>query len=75
MKKRSGKKFNLAAYKNELLNVDWSELYKIENIELASSFLTEKVRMSLDRSAPMRTVQQRKDYKSWIKQHNKGSDG
>ena len=71
--KRSWKKFNTEHYKNDLKNVDWTPLYRLENVELASDFLTEKIKWALDRSEPLKRIQPRRGYKNWLSDNTKSA--
>ena len=68
---RSWKKFNIIQYRTELMNTDWSSLYSLEDVDLANSFLTEKVTEALDRAAPLKIIQNRSNYKSWLSDRTK----
>ena len=56
---------------NRLKSTDWSVLYRMENTDLANSFLTEQIQMALDNTAPRKLVQHRRQYRSWISDRTK----
>ena len=57
--KRVWKNFDIVGYKNELKDIDWTIL-----VNIANSFLVEKITGPLDVSAPMQRIQQRKNTKT-----------
>ena len=64
--RRAWKKFNLIQYKDELSKVDWLPLYEINNVDIANSFLTDKITDALDKTAPLSRIQFRRHYKHWL---------
>ena len=71
VKKRQWKKFDLARYRMELQTTDWTDLYNTSNIDIANSILTDRIKALLDSISPMKLVQQRQRYCSWITDETK----
>ena len=69
--KRSWKKVNLVQYKQLLSSVDWRPLYLITNVDVANSFLTDKIKNALDIAAPLTRVQYRSNFKHWLSDFTK----
>ena len=69
--KRSWKNFKINQYKQELRESDWTGLYEISDPELANSWLTEKVISALEKAAPLKRCQFRRNYRGWITDQTK----
>ena len=69
--KRNWKLMEIERFKQSAANINWDELYSIENIDVANSWLEEKIVNLLDREAPWTTVQPRKDYRKWVQDDTK----
>ena len=63
---RCWKKFDLNRYQDRAASIDWDECLEITELNLADSWLTEKINSLLDMEAPWRTVLPRRQYRSWI---------
>ena len=70
-KKRSMKNFNPVHYKQQLANIDWTQLYSIQDVNLANHHFQEKVLQVLDSMAPLKCIQNRRNYRSWVKDATK----
>ena len=70
-RKRSFKDFDPVVYRQRLESVDWTEIYSIENVDLASDFLESRVVEILDEMCPQNTIQYRKECKSWLSDDTK----
>ena len=66
VRKRMMKNWNDDAYRLEVHNIDWKELYESDNADKSYGIFEEKMKQILDKLAPMRTVQIRKHNKSWL---------
>ena len=71
MEMRIRKNFNLESYKEKISKIDWTELFRTENVDLANSIFEEQLTKILDQEAPIKNIQQRKGYKSWVEQDTK----
>ena len=69
--RRTWKQFNLDLYRKELMETDWKKLYEIKNADIANSFLSDKITEALNKSAPLKRIQARKSYKSWLRDSTK----
>ena len=65
-RKRSYKNFDPVIYRQKLENEKWTDIYEIEDVDLANDFLESKVVGILDTMCPYKTVQYRKDCKTWL---------
>ena len=68
---RKRKHFDNLKYKSRLAELDWSELYQCENIDVANHNFESKVLGILEDMAPMRSMQSRKNYRNWIQDSTK----
>ena len=59
--------FKLEVYREKLSNIHWEELYQINNLDSANSWLEQKLRSVLQELCPLRVVQPSKKFKSWIR--------
>ena len=57
VKRRSFKNFDPEEYRRRLENFNWEEIYDIENVDLANTFIEEKIVSVLDELCPYKTVQ------------------
>ena len=69
--KRSYKNFDSEAFKADVVKTDWSDVYSYDDIDLATEYLTRKLRYILNVHAPWVRVQQRKYFASWITDETK----
>ena len=63
---RDWKSMDVARYRESVKDIDWSEFYSSNDINVKNSIFTEKLRTILDREAPMRVRQQRRNYACWL---------
>ena len=69
--KRSYKNFNNEAFKADVANIDWSEVYRCEDVDDAADCFTLKLRYVLNVHAPWVRVQERKTFSPWITEETK----
>ena len=69
--KRRWKNFKLDQYRQYLLDCDWSPLYQMQDPELANSFVTDKITLALDSTAPLKVTQHRRNYRGWLTDYTK----
>ena len=50
----------------EMKEVDWKDLLLSKNIDVINGILEEAIRVRLDRQAPVKTIQVRGNFKSWV---------
>ena len=65
-RKRSFKNFDPVVYRQKLEEVNWVDIYEIEDTDLAYDFLESNVVKILDEMCPFRTVQFRSKHKPWL---------
>ena len=70
-RKGSYKNFDPVKYRQRLDLENWSEIYEIEDVDLANNFLESRVVDILDSICPYKTVQHRADCKSWLTENTK----
>ena len=58
--KRNRKNFNLERYREKIKNIDWTEFYGCNEINLANSIFEEKIGNILEEEAPLKFVQIRR---------------
>ena len=66
IRKRSYKNFKPEAFVEAVQQLSWFELYLCEDVDSAVSLLSTKLTLILDSMAPMKTIQVRKKYASWL---------
>ena len=64
--RRKWKYFKESRYILKLQNIDWTDLYLENNIDVANTLFENKLGDVLDSGAPMATIQQRTHYSSWL---------
>ena len=69
--KRCWSKVNQEDYRDEVSKIDWSQIYKIKNPDLAYEYLESNLNNILDKMAPNKIIQIRKKYRNWVKQETK----
>ena len=55
----------------KLENVDWKEVFETKDVNVANGVFEEILRGVLDSEARIRTVQNRKNYKNWVREETK----
>ena len=74
---RKWKNFNEKSYLDKLKNIDWSNLYRETNVDVANSILQEELEKIIESEAPMGITQKRTKYSNWLddstKAKSKGS--
>ena len=70
-RKRSYRNFDPVTYRLRLESENWSEIYKISDVDLANDFLESRVVAILDELCPFKTIQYRTECKSWLSDDTK----
>ena len=68
---RNWKKVNVELLNRRLGEVDWDQLYSQENINVAAKFLEVSIKTAIEEQAPLKKIQPRKNYKSWLQPETK----
>ena len=68
---RDRKNFDLKQYQTQIGQIDWSDLYRSDNIDVINNIFEENLRAILDRMAPIKVTQQRRKFRSWVSQETK----
>ena len=71
IRKRSYKIFDPVLYRQKLDAENWSEIYEITDVNLANDFIESRIVKILDEMCPFKTVQFRKDCKTWVTDETK----
>ena len=71
IRKRSYEDFKPDKYKEDLSQVDWTEVLGCNDLDLATEILTRKLRCILNVHAPWIIFQQRKSYTPWLTEETK----
>ena len=71
IRKRSYKNFKKEKFLADLANVDWSEVYECNDVDLANEIFTRKFRFVLNSNAPWIIFQVRKSFKPWLTNETK----
>ena len=66
IKKRCFKNFDEEGFKQEVKQLKWFEIYSTNDVNEAVQLLTDKLTSTLDRFAPVKTIQIRRSYAPWI---------
>ena len=66
IKIRDKKNFDAKNFKNEVSMIDWTELYKMEDLNLANDFFSTKIATILEKMAPMKKIQIRNKITPWV---------
>ena len=69
--KRSYKIFNNEAFKADVANTDWTDVYRCEDVDQAADCFTQKFKYILNVHAPWVRVQLRKTFSPWISEETK----
>ena len=59
--------FNTENYRQKLRKINWEELYSMDNLDLASKWLEDKLLCTLQEVCPLIKIQPSKKLKNWIK--------
>ena len=70
-RKRSYKNFDPNIYRQRLERENWSEIFDITNVDLAYNFFESRVVGILDDMCPYKTIQHRKECKTWLSDETK----
>ena len=66
IRKRSYKNFDQEKFLTELTNVDWSDVYKMNEVDQATEVFSSKFKLVLNSHAPWIIFQQRKNFSPWL---------
>ena len=69
--KRSWKNFSPENFRQELSMLDWSNFYQTENLDKMNTIFEENVLSVLEKVAPMKLTQLRKNHRNWVDQELK----
>ena len=64
--RRCYRNFDPVIYRSRLANVDWEEMYAIEDVDVANEFLEGKIIAIMDDLCPIKVIQFKKNYKRWV---------
>ena len=63
---RDWKQMDVDRYRNSVKKIDWSDFYLEKYVIILSNMFTERLKQILDREAPVKTKQFRRNYASWM---------
>ena len=69
--KRSRKYLDVEKYKTDIGNIDWTDLYESQNIDVINDIFVKKILEILDEAAPRRVFQNRKLFRKWVSEDMK----
>ena len=69
--KRDFKNFNTEGFQHRVRDIDWEEIYKYENVNLAYDFLESKLLEALAEFAPMKKIQPSRRKKLWVTERSR----
>ena len=69
--KRKWKDFSTKEYLEEVNKVEWEQIYKIKNVDLAYHFIESNLQRILNKMAPITKCQTNKKFKNWISKETK----
>ena len=70
-RRRSYKNFDPVVYRSKLAEYNWSEIYELEDVDIANDFIESRIVKTLDEMCPYRTIQYRKECKTWLTSETK----
>ena len=65
--------FNLAEYVNRVKNIDWTNLFDTEDVDIANDIFENNIRNILDEMAPLRKIQIKTKNTTWLAPDTKDS--
>ena len=71
VRKRVMSNWNEEVYKSRIRYLNWTDLYNSTSVSASYGIFEQKIRSILDDMAPMRNIQIRNNYKSWVSQEAK----
>ena len=71
VRKRKRGSFDVKKYRERLSNTDWTELFNCDNVDVINDILEREIRGALEETAPMVTIQPRRNYKNWLTSETK----
>ena len=66
IRKRSYKNFDPVCYRRSLEAENWSDIYEIDDVDIANDFIESRIVKTLDAMCPFKTVQFRSECKTWL---------
>ena len=69
--RRDRRKMDLERYKRRISNIDWTYFYLCRDINILNNIFVNKMGTILEEDAPLRTLQIRRNHKSWLSQDMK----
>lgn len=69
--KKNCTKFKISEFRKEMKETDWEELYGEGNISVAVDIFTIKIKTSLDKYAPTKTTEYRRNHAEWLSEETK----
>ena len=70
--KRMRKNMNSLRAQQSMRNVDWLDLFKSNYVNIVNNILETKILEVLDKEAPMKVVQVRRNYRKWVNNDLRG---
>ena len=64
--KRDRSRFDVTLYREKINNIDWSQMYGMDELNTAYNFFEERIKSILDEMAPIKCSQSRKNPSSWV---------
>ena len=64
--KRDRSSFDIKMYRDRIKTINWSQMYKMDDLNLAYNFFEEQILSILDNMAPIKTIQPRKNPNNWV---------
>ena len=69
--KRDRKHWDLNEYKRRIEDINWDELYRTQNVDIANSIFEESISTILDEMIPIKKMQVRNNTASWLDDQTK----
>ena len=69
--KRQRNKMDPEHYKREIAEIDWTELFESNDVEVVNSIFEEKILKILKKLAPLKKFQKRKQSRNWVSEKMK----
>ena len=64
--KRTWKNFSLDNFRLEVSQLDWTTFHETENLDILNTIFEENVNSALEKVAPLKSVQIRKNHRNWV---------
>ena len=69
--RRDWKSLDLNEFRRKIEEMDWDPIYSIMDVNLANSYLEDRMRQTLDSMIPVRKIQPHSGRKSWVTEETK----